>query len=87
MENISNGQKIAKYALDAYVDGNWQPLEPRNQQLASHHDPKVFNPEPGFETIGHKKIDRVNSVLTNRIRFRCLDSVVKPVRTEKPGSF
>ncbi len=79
MENIANGQKISKYVLEAFVDGKWQALKPRNLQLAAHYKPETFNPDPGFETIGHKKIDRVSSVYTNHIRFRCLDSVVKPV--------
>ena len=28
MENIANGQKIAKYVLEAYIDGKWQELKP-----------------------------------------------------------
>lgn len=79
MENIANGQKVSKYVLEAFVDGEWEVLKPRNLQLAAHYKPEVFNPDPGFETIGHKKIDRVNSVLTDRIRLRCLDAVAEPV--------
>ena len=79
MENIVNGQKVSKYVLEAFVEGQWQALKPRNLQLAANYRPDVFNPDPGFETIGHKKIDRVNSVFTNRIRFRCLGAVVEPV--------
>ena len=64
MENIINGQRIAKYTLEAYVDGKWQTLEPVGRK---------------YQTIGHKKIDRVEPVVTNRIRFKCLEAVVKPV--------
>ncbi|QDT68951.1 Alpha-L-fucosidase [Planctomycetes bacterium MalM25] len=74
-ENIANGQRIAKYTLEAYVEGEWRPLEPRNRLDAW----SPYNSSPGFETIGHKKIDRVSPVTTNRVRFRCLESVVSPV--------
>lgn len=74
-ENIANGQKIAKYTLEAYFEGEWRPLEPRNRLDAW----SPYNSYPGFETIGHKKIDRVSAVTTDRIRFRCLESVVSPV--------
>lgn len=87
MENIANGQKVSRYQLEAFVDGEWKSLEPRNLQLASHHDTKVFNPNPGFETIGHKKIDRVNSTLTNRVRLRVLDAVVKPVEIRSLAAY
>ncbi|MDN5213690.1 alpha-L-fucosidase [Fulvivirgaceae bacterium BMA12] len=75
MENIANGQKVAKYTLEAFVDGQWIELEPRNKLIAF----PPYNNNPGFETIGHKKIDRVKPVKTNKVRFRCLESVVKPV--------
>ena len=87
MENIVNGQKVSRYLLEASVNGHWQALKPRNLQLASHHDTSAFNPNPGFETIGHKKIDRVNSVFTNRIRFRCLDAVVDPIEIRSLAAF
>jgi alpha-L-fucosidase len=83
MENIANGQKVSKYILEAFVDGKWQNLKSRNKQLAAHYKPEIYNPDPGFETIGHKKIDRINSVYTNRIRFRCLDAVTEPVEIRK----
>lgn len=71
MENIANGQRIAKYVLEAWVDGGWQTLEPRNKLTAW----KPYESNPGYETIGHKKIDRVAPVTTDRIRIRCLESV------------
>ena len=74
MENIVNGQRVAKYTFDAWVDGQWVELKAANNLKAA----KPYNPNPGFETIGHKKIDRVEPVTTNRIRFRCLESVVAP---------
>lgn len=71
MENIANGQRIAKYVLEAWVDDQWQALEPRNRLTAW----KPYTANPGYETIGHKKIDRVTPVTTNKVRFRCLESV------------
>jgi len=83
MENIATGQKVAKYALEAFVDGNWKALEPRNRLVAA----RPYNGNPGYETIGHKKIDRVEPVTTRRIRFRCLESVAKPVEIRKFSVF
>ena len=75
MENIANGQKIAKYTLEAFVDGQWKLLKPVNKLKGR----KPYNSNPSYETIGQKKIDRIEPVTTNRIRFRCLESVVEPV--------
>ncbi len=83
MENIANGQKVAKYTLEAFVDDKWQALKPMNRLVAQ----KPYNSNPGYATIGHKKIDRVKPVTTNRIRFRCLESVVGPVEIRSLAVF
>lgn len=83
MENIANGQKIAKYTLEAFVDGEWQELEPRNRLVAQ----KPYNGNPGFETIGHKKIDRVSPVITDRIRLKVLEKVVGPAEIRSLAVF
>lgn len=75
MENIANGQKVAKYSLEAFVNGRWQQLEPRNRLVAQ----KPYNGNPGYETVGHKKIDRVKPVTTDRIRFRTVEAIARPV--------
>lgn len=75
MENLANGQKVAKYSFEAYVDGAWQPLMPTNH----FNNPEPYPQNPGFETVGHKKIDRVEPIMTNRIRFCCLEAVAEPV--------
>lgn len=80
MENIVNGQKIASYTLEAMIDGNWQALKSANSFIGV---PKGFNASPGFETIGHKKIDRIEPVITNCIRFRCTKSIIRPVEIRK----
>ncbi len=83
MENLSHGQKIARYTLEAMVNGRWQPLVPANR--FDTKDP--FNPNPGFETVGHKKIDRIEPVTTNRIRFRCVKSAARPVELRSIAVF
>lgn len=83
MENIANGQKVAAYTLEAFVDGEWQALEPANKLMSR----KPYNNRPGYQTIGHKKIDRVAPVVTNRVRFRCLASVTEPVEIRRLSVF
>ena len=75
MENIANGQKVIRYTIEAMVNGSWQRLEPQNRLTAS----KPYSANPSYETIGHKKIDRVEPTITDRIRIRCLESVAQPV--------
>ncbi|GAA3590552.1 alpha-L-fucosidase [Flavivirga amylovorans] len=72
MENIANGQRVAKYTLEAFLDGKWEELKPVNYFPTAK---KPYNKIPGYETIGHKKIDRVESIKTDRIRFKCLKSI------------
>ena len=84
MENLVDGQKIAQYFLEAWSDGQWKPLSPASH-FASAQPP--FNSHPGFETIGHKKIDRVEPIVTDRIRFRCLKSVAQPVELRRLAVF
>ena len=76
MEDLSQGQRIIAYSLEAWVDGAWQPLKPANRFMDT---PEGFVSEAGFETVGHKKIDRVEPVVTDRIRWRCLRSVTPNV--------
>ncbi len=83
MENIVNGQKVAKYTLEAFIDDKWQTLDPRNRVMAR----KPYNNDPGYETIGHKKIDRFSPVVTNRIRFRCLEAITEPVEIRSMAVF
>ncbi len=78
MENIANGQKVAKYTLEAYVNGEWQEMEPQNHYYTPSWT-SIFPKTVGFETIGHKKIDRVTPVVTNKIRFKVLEAVVPTV--------
>ncbi|MDN5213617.1 alpha-L-fucosidase [Fulvivirgaceae bacterium BMA12] len=72
MEHIANGQKAVRYTLEAFLDREWVELKHANK-FPSARPP--YNSVPGYETIGHKKIDRVEPVVTNKIRFRSLESV------------
>jgi alpha-L-fucosidase len=84
MENIENGQKIAKYTLEAFVDGRWQTLTAKNHFSMAK---APYNSNPGFETIGHKKIDRVKSVKTNHIRFKSIENIEDSVEIRKMQVF
>jgi len=84
MENIADGQKVAQYALEAWVNGQWTALKAANR---FNKAPSPFNPNPGFETIGHKKLDRIEPVVTNRLRFRCLKAVAEPVQLRRLAVF
>lgn len=83
MENIANGQKVSRYVLEAFVEGEWRELEPRNRLTAW----APYDGNPGYETIGHKKIDRVEPVVTQKVRFRCLESITKPVEIRQLSVF
>lgn len=78
--NIDNRQTGANYKLKAKVDRKWQALKAVNK-FSLIKPP--YNSNSGYETIGHKKIDRVEAVITNKIRFKCLESVAKPVGIRK----
>ena len=80
MENIANGQKVANYTLEAFVDGKWQAVVPANR---FKYCPEGYNASPGFETIGHKKIDRIVPVVTDKLRFRCTKAAAGPVEIAK----
>lgn len=84
MENFTEGQKIVSYSLEALVDGKWIPLKPANTFTNA---PAGLNVAQGFETIGHKKIDRVEPVITNHIRFRCTQSLEAPVRLRSIAAY
>lgn len=53
------GQRIARFAVDAMVDGRWQ-------QIADG------------QTVGYKRISRTQTVTSDRVRIRVLDSRICP---------
>lgn len=52
---IDFGQRIEKFAVDAFVDGQWQEIA-------------------DGQTVGYKRICRTQTVTTNKVRLRVLDS-------------
>jgi alpha-L-fucosidase len=53
------GQRIVKFAVDAFVDGQWK-------QIADD------------QTVGYKRICRTQTVTTNKVRIRILESRICP---------
>lgn len=67
-EDISLGQRVRQFSLEAYVDGEWVPLQ---DQLADWGD--------GLTTIGHRRIICFPDVTATRLRFTILDSKAEPI--------
>ena len=67
-ENIALGQRVKKFALDALVDGEWQPLQ---DELADWDD--------GLETIGRKRIICFPTVTATQLRMTITDTKARPV--------
>ncbi|MBQ6189913.1 MAG: alpha-L-fucosidase [Bacteroidaceae bacterium] len=70
-EYIALGQRVRKFALEVWVDGEWQPLR----------DALVDNGD-GLTTIGHRRIICFPTVTTTRLRFTILDSKACPLISE-----
>ena len=67
-EDISLGQRVRKFSLEAYVNGQWLPLK---DELAEQGD--------GLTTIGHRRIVCFPTVTVTRLRFTILDSKCEPI--------
>ena len=67
-EYIPLGQRVRRFSLEAYVNGEWQPLK---DELAAEGD--------GLTTIGHRRIICFPTVCTNRLRFTILESKACPL--------
>ena len=70
-EYIALGQRVKKFALEVWIDGEWQPLR----------DALVDNGN-GLTTIGHRRIICFPTVTTTRLRFTILDSKACPLISE-----
>ena len=57
-EDISQGQRVRKFSLEALVDGKWQPLK---DELVEDGD--------GLTTIGHRRIICFPTVKATKLRF------------------
>ena len=67
-EDIRYGQRVKKFALEAEVNGQWQPLK---DMLVEGHD--------GLTTIGHRRIICFPAVTATRLRFIVTDAKCEPV--------
>ena len=67
-EDIALGQRVKKFTLEAYVNGEWQSLK---DELAEHGD--------GLTTIGHRRIICFPAVTATKLRFTITDSKAQPV--------
>ena len=67
-EDISLGQRVKKFSLEVFVDGQWQPLK---DELVEHGD--------GLTTIGHRRIICFPTVTATKLRLTILESKCEPV--------
>ena len=68
-EDITQGQRVRKFSLEALVDGQWQPLR----------DMLVEDGQDGLTTIGHRRIICFPTVTTTQLRFTISDAKAAPV--------
>jgi len=67
-EDISQGQRVKKFSLEAEVNGQWQPLK---DALVEDGD--------GLTTIGHRRIICFPTVTATRLRFKITDTKCEPI--------
>ena len=67
-EYIPLGQRVRRFSLEAFVNGEWLSLK---DELAAEGD--------GLTTIGHRRIICFPTVCTSRLRFTILDSKACPL--------
>lgn len=67
-EDISLGQRVKRFRLEALIKGEWQPLL---DELADWDD--------GLETIGHKRIICFPTVTATALRMTIAETLARPV--------
>ena len=67
-EDIRYGQRVRKFTLEAFVDGQWLPLK---DALVEQGD--------GLTTIGHRRIICFPTVTATRLRFTVTDAKARPL--------
>ena len=67
-EYIALGQRVKKFTLDVWEDGQWKPLK---DALSGEAD--------GLTTIGHRRIICFPTTTTTRLRFSIVDSKACPL--------
>lgn len=67
-EDITLGQRVKKFSLEAFVNNQWQPLR---DSLVEQGD--------GLTTIGHRRIICFPTIETTKLRFTVLESKATPI--------
>ena len=67
-EDISLGQRVKKFTLEAKIDGEWQPLK---DELVEEGD--------GLTTIGHRRIICFHPVRATRLRLTINEAKAEPI--------
>jgi alpha-L-fucosidase len=67
-EDIAQGQRVKKFALEAEVDDQWMPLK---DELVENGD--------GLTTIGHRRIICFPTIKATKLRFTITDSKCAPM--------
>ena len=67
-EDITQGQRVKKFTLEALVDGQWQPLK---DELVENGD--------GLTTIGHRRIICFPTFKATQFRFTITDAKAEPI--------
>ena len=67
-EDIRYGQRVKRFALEAEIEGRWQPLK---DELVENGD--------GLTTIGHRRIICFPTVTATRLRFTILETKCEPI--------
>jgi alpha-L-fucosidase len=68
-EDIVQGQRVKKFALEAEVDGKWMPLR----------DMLVEDGKDGLTTIGHRRIICFPTIKATKLRFTIIDAKCEPI--------
>ena len=67
-EEISQGQRVRKFSIEAFANGKWTPLK---DQLVEQGD--------GLTTIGHRRIVCFPTIKVTKLRFKITDSKAEPI--------
>ena len=74
-EDIALGQRVKRFALDAWVDGAWKPLDDMLAERPADDTTHV----DALTTIGYKRIVCFPEVSASKLRIRILEAKAQPV--------
>ena len=75
-EDITLGQRVKKFSLEALIDGKWTPLK---DELVETGD--------GLTTIGHRRIICFPTITATQLRLTIVEAKYNPVVISKVGAF